>query len=664
MWRGKIGKSVWFIIFWVFILCSVSYSAETSLDYYKEVSYLEDVLAKKAKEAIAPILGNIPYFVVVKVYTKIKEEKEYKEGAIPLPGVYLHELLARYKYISGVRRDVLITKIETFITVDESVTQQQVYAIKKAVEGVLPFDPRRGDRIEIKRVPILSNIKKSLKSYAGNIVEDVKKEVRDEIRAEAKKELGKIAQEQEEKIGMLVEEQTKQIKNQLAQQGEKLRNKIQQIDRTYKEKIKELTVNQKKFSNDLQQVNKRLNELETNITGNVLPELDKQRKEIDDIKKIQSETQGKIQGLDEKMASVSEMLNVMRKEMDLHLKKAKEELSLEQKHIYFWIITALIIFLLITILLFIFSRLKDKVLRSEIESRFSLLKEFLTNHGVKAKEGAEIIKVVEEPVVRVREAVSEAEKKAPQEKLEEKEEERVEEKGEEKVVLKKEVNPFEFLNKISVDEILLLLRNEDVDVKAIVLSQLDFERATLVMEKLPVKERTELALKLGSLEPVDEVTYKKLAQRLADKLARMPKIKRFIADGKEYLVTLISSMEPFKQKEMLSSLKTQDPEMYKEIKRNHIFIDELLELPGEVLKEAFSMVDAETAAVLLYNLERNIVNRLLEFFPERRQAALREELLKLEENPPAVERVRVAVSKVLEQLNKVARRQGFLPREV
>ena len=72
-------------------------------------------MAKKAKEAIAPILGNIPYFVVVKVYTKIKDEKEYKEGAIPLPGVYLHELLARYKYVSGVRRDVLITKIETFI---------------------------------------------------------------------------------------------------------------------------------------------------------------------------------------------------------------------------------------------------------------------------------------------------------------------------------------------------------------------------------------------------------------------------------------------------------------------------------------------------------------------------------------------------------------------
>jgi len=363
------------------------------------------------------------------------------------------------------------------------------------------------------------------------------------------------------------------------------------------------------------------------------------------------------------MASVSEMLNVMRKEMDLHLKKAKEELSLEQKHIYFWIITALIIFLLITILLFIFSRLKDKVLRSEIESRFSLLKESLTNQGAKAKEGAEIIKVVEEPAVKVKEAVSEAEKKAPQEKLEGKEEERVEEKGEEKA-LKKEVNPFEFLNKISVDEILLLLRNEDVDVKAIVLSQLDFERATLVMEKLPVKERTELALKLGSLEPVDEVTYKKLAQRLADKLARMPKIKRFIADGKEYLVTLISSMEPFKQKEMLSSLKTQDPEMYKEIKRNHIFIDELLELPGEVLKEAFSMVDAETAAVLLYNLERDTVNRLLEFFPERRQAALREELLKLEENPPTVEIVRSAVSRVLDQLNKVARRQRFLPREV
>jgi len=362
------------------------------------------------------------------------------------------------------------------------------------------------------------------------------------------------------------------------------------------------------------------------------------------------------------MSSVSELVNTLSKELGLDLKRTKEELSLQQKHIYFWLISAFLIFLLIVILLFFFSRLRDKTLRTEIESRFSLLKDQVAQ-GVKP-EGPQIAGTPEVIIQKSSEEknAKEGMEHGTDEALKIKEEQRS--KGKSADGLSQKVNPFEFLNKINVDEMLFLIKGEDLDTRAIIISQLDAEKATVVMEKLPLKDRTDLALKIASLGPIDEVTYKKIAQRLADKYARMPKIKRFIADGKEYLVNLISSMEPFKQREMLMALKTQDPEMYKDIKRTHIFIDELLELPSEVLKEAFSMVDAEVAGILLYSLEKETVNKLFEFFPERRQASLKEELLKLEENPPSIEMIRSAMMKVLDQLNKTARRQGFLPREI
>ena len=272
-----------------------SYASEVSLNYYKQVNYLEEILANKVKEAIAPLLIDIPYFVVVKVHTKIKEQKEYKEEEFNLPGVYLHDLLARYKHVVGVRKDILVTKLETYITVDESISDQQVSAVRKAVEGVLPFNAARGDVIEIKRVPIIKKLKKGLQHFSGDLVNSVKKDIQHEVQAQIEKELEKLLQGQEDKISILVEKQAKQLKSQLESHQEivrnkveSLKNKIEEINRRTTGKINELTTGQRQLTNNLLQTQRKVNDIETSLNMDVLPQLTKQEQELRILRKYRA----------------------------------------------------------------------------------------------------------------------------------------------------------------------------------------------------------------------------------------------------------------------------------------------------------------------------------------------------------------------------------------
>ncbi|MBM3275143.1 MAG: hypothetical protein FJZ00_08310, partial [Candidatus Sericytochromatia bacterium] len=92
-------------------------------------------------------------------------------------------------------------------------------------------------------------------------------------------------------------------------------------------------------------------------------------------------------------------------------------------------------------------------------------------------------------------------------------------------------SPFGFLEKLDDSQILFILQDEGLKVRALVLSQLPFKRAAALIKKWPVEDQGTIATALGELEAIPVTTFQSIADKLAQKAAQAPSFSAVLTDG-------------------------------------------------------------------------------------------------------------------------------------
>ena len=215
----------------------------------------------------------------------------------------------------------------------------------------------------------------------------------------------------------------------------------------------------------------------------------------------------------------------------------------------------------------------------------------------------------------------------------------------------KDFDEFAFVKNMGIDQILLLMEGEDIGVKAFILTQIDKAMSAQLLQQVEENTKLTLLVELSKMRPMNAQTYSALSKKLSLKIATFPKINHFVVDGEREMAVQILHLSPKDQSALLAKILTQDANLYKRIKENFTFAEDIDRLPDEDIKKLLLTLDDNDIALSLYQLPVETKDKLLSKVNERKMVMLDEKIKHYLENTPSQEKMSYAIYNFLNEIN-------------
>ena len=185
-----------------------------------------------------------------------------------------------------------------------------------------------------------------------------------------------------------------------------------------------------------------------------------------------------------------------------------------------------------------------------------------------------------------------------------------------------EIRPFSFMDKLNDDQIMYLIRSEDIKVKALVLSQLQPERAANLLKRGSAAEKARLATEVSMFRNLPVEAFRDVANRLARRAINVPSFAHIEVDGVDLLSDMLDHMPTADETALLTALKQDSPDLFYQIKKVYISFTDLYRLPKLALRNLVREVSREQLALALFDMPEAYQNAIFDAMLERPRAML------------------------------------------
>jgi len=195
------------------------------------------------------------------------------------------------------------------------------------------------------------------------------------------------------------------------------------------------------------------------------------------------------------------------------------------------------------------------------------------------------------------------------------------------------VKPFSFLTKLNSNQIIYVLNEEPAKIQALVISQLENEKAAEVFAKLSKELSKEIIVAFGEISefPLDSFRY--VAERLARKAIDAPSFENIHADGIDILSNVLDEMSEMEARASLESLKNDSPDLYIRIKDIYLTFDEVYRVPELKLGDLLTQFDKKHLAHLISGAAESTSSYMLNSMTNKMRISVKEEMNQLKGNP-------------------------------
>tara|TARA_Y100000385_G_C13087924_1_gene637285 strand:- start:578 stop:2506 length:1929 start_codon:yes stop_codon:yes gene_type:complete len=183
----------------------------------------------------------------------------------------------------------------------------------------------------------------------------------------------------------------------------------------------------------------------------------------------------------------------------------------------------------------------------------------------------------------------------------------------------KETSMFDFVDQLTDQQILHLMKDESNEMISILLAQVAGERAGIVLQKMDEDKRISVLLKMGKINNIPISVYKKVASHFSTKALAISDMKYVAADGVETILNTIETMPLSEQDAYVASIAEQDLELAKKIKKYFIGFDDLPKVKIELIKSALDEIPSETLILALRTAPAAVREKVLKSRTKRDQ---------------------------------------------
>lgn len=184
-------------------------------------------------------------------------------------------------------------------------------------------------------------------------------------------------------------------------------------------------------------------------------------------------------------------------------------------------------------------------------------------------------------------------------------------------------NPFEFLNTVSMKKLADIIQDENEQVIALVISNLNPDQAAEFISLLPENKRKSALKKVKKVKDMDFNTIIEVGKIIREYLLDV-KIK----DDKsaEKVADLISFMSKEMAEEAISVLKSEDEEFFNEVNKKLITFDKIVEYDDKLVQKIIRLVDQTTLAYALKNATQNTSDKIYKNMTAEASKAIMEDM--------------------------------------
>lgn len=185
--------------------------------------------------------------------------------------------------------------------------------------------------------------------------------------------------------------------------------------------------------------------------------------------------------------------------------------------------------------------------------------------------------------------------------------------------------PFDYLNDADSERIFYLLSDEAEQIKALVLSRLEPEKAASVINLMKPQEKADVVMRLAKMEPVSPEVLHRVDQAMHEKSLAQTTEKAEKIDGRNALAAILKKMNPVAEDEILANLAEEDPSLGEDLRRRLFTIEDVVNADDKFVQAKLrEMSDAEIA-MLIAQKPDDFKEKILSCISAGRRQLVREE---------------------------------------
>jgi flagellar motor switch protein FliG len=185
---------------------------------------------------------------------------------------------------------------------------------------------------------------------------------------------------------------------------------------------------------------------------------------------------------------------------------------------------------------------------------------------------------------------------------------------------------FDAIQKADPQQLAKFIHNEHPQTIALVLSHLNPSQAAALLASLPPNLRSDVAMRMASLDQISPEIIIKIAGVIGQKLKSLGEFSRESYGGVRAVAELFNRLDSGTSREILDLIEQQDTNLVETIRHLMFVFEDLLLIDPHGLKEVLAKVDRKLLTMALKGTSDQLRNHILGCLSQRGADMLREDM--------------------------------------
>jgi len=187
--------------------------------------------------------------------------------------------------------------------------------------------------------------------------------------------------------------------------------------------------------------------------------------------------------------------------------------------------------------------------------------------------------------------------------------------------------PFDFIRRCDPAEVLGVLMRELPQTTAVVLSNLEPDKAALLLQNFPNEIQSDIARRISTINKVEIETILEIEKVLKDKLLVMSNKEAMVSSGGvDAMVEILNLVDSATEKQIIKKMEDEDPELAEEILKRMFVFEDIVMLDDRAIQKVMREVDSQELAKALKGADAEVQNKIFKNMSKRAASMLKEDM--------------------------------------
>ncbi len=214
-----------------------------------------------------------------------------------------------------------------------------------------------------------------------------------------------------------------------------------------------------------------------------------------------------------------------------------------------------------------------------------------------------------------------------------------------------EAASFDAIQKADPSQLAKFIHNEHPQTIALVLSHLNPSQAAALLTSLPANLRSDVSLRMASLDQISPEIILKIAGVIGSKLMALGEFSRESYGGVRAVAEMLNRLDSGSSHEILDDIQTHDANLVETIRHLMFTFEDLLLIDPMGLKEVLAKIDRKVLTVALKGTSEQLRNQVLSCMSQRGADMLREDMDAL--GPIKIKEVQASQQQIIAVVRKL-----------